>query len=136
MPVSYHGTSRNHATHLAQGNISVTVGAGEFGRGFYTQSSIGNAMRWAAGRSPHPAILVINIPAHIYANLNVVTLSLQAARSMNQRLRYQNQAGTYTYGCDVIEGPLVSQPQIRQYKFESIVAENLLNGPTTTRTVI
>ncbi|MCH8295725.1 hypothetical protein IH992_31995 [Candidatus Poribacteria bacterium] len=61
MPISYHGTSRNHATHLAQGKISVSVGAGEFGRGFYAQSSIGNAMRWAAGRSPNPAVLVINI---------------------------------------------------------------------------
>lgn len=136
MPVSYHGTSRSHATHLAHGNIFVAVGAGEFGRGFYTQSSIGNAMRWAAGRSPNPAVLVIDIPAREYASLNIAILSLKAAGSLNRRLRNQNQTGTYRRGCDVIEGPLVSQPQIRQYKFESIVAENLLNGPVTTRTVI
>ena len=136
MPVFYHGTSRNHATHLAQSNISVSVGAGEFGRGFYAQSSIGNAMRWAAGRSPNPAVLIINIPTHEYANLNVVLLSLKAARSLNRRLRNRNQIGTYLRGCDAIEGPLVSQPQIHQYKFESTTAESLLNGSATTRTVI
>jgi hypothetical protein len=113
-----------------------TVGSGEFGRGFYTQSSIGNAMRWTAGRSPDPAVLIINIPAQEYTNLNVVRLSLNAARALNQRLRRRNQTGSYMYGCDVLEGPIVSQPQIQQYKFESLRAENLLNGPATTRTVI
>ena len=136
MPISYHGTSRNHAAYMAQGNISVAPGRGEFGQGFYTQHSSGNAMRWAAGRSPNPAVLVVDIPAQDYVNLHRVFFSLKAARSLNRRLRNRNETASYRHGCDVIEGPLVSNPQIQQYKFESKVAENLLNGPVTTRTVI
>jgi hypothetical protein len=121
---------------MAQGNISVALGRGEFGQGFYTQSSSGNAMRWAAGRSPNPAVLVIDIPAQDSVNLYRVILSLKAARSLNRRLRNRNETASYRRGCDVTEGPLVSNPQIQQYKFESKAAENLLNGPVTTRTVI
>src|SRR5260370_1277806 len=49
MPVLYHGTSWAVATTIAgnpaAGTIDVTRGRGEFGRGFYTQDSSGNAAR-------------------------------------------------------------------------------------------
>lgn len=49
MPVLYHGTSRAFATAMAgtpvSGTVDVTRGRGEFGRGFYTQDSSGNAAR-------------------------------------------------------------------------------------------
>lgn len=133
--LSYHGTSLAHAAYMAQGNISVTKGGDEFGRGFYTQKSRANAARWAFTRYPAPAILEIGIPDHIYDSFHVVCLDLIKARKLVQRLRNTNKTNSYLRKCDVIEGPLAGSPQHIQYKFESDSAQNVLNGSAATREV-
>ena len=140
MPVLYHGTSRANAQAMAgtaaAGTIDVTRGRGEFGRGFYTQRSSGNAARRAHtlyGRNA--AVLVLAIDDHAYHSLNFRRLTLNMAQMLNGRLRANNLQHTYVTPHDAIVGPLVYQPRIEQQKFQSENAQALLNGPLTQRTV-
>lgn len=140
MPVLYHGTSRAFAVSMAgtsiSGTIDVTRGRGEFGRGFYTQDSSGNAAR--RGQTLYgnnSAVLVLTISDQAYHALNLRRLSLNMAQMLNARLRTSNAQHTYTTMHDAIVGPLVHRPRIEQQKFQTVNAQNLLNGPATQRTV-
>src|SRR5438552_8931571 len=124
MPVLYHGTSRAFATAMAgiaaAGTINVGRGRGEFGRGFYTQDSSGNAAR--RGQTLYgnnSAVLVLTIDDDEYYALNLQRLTLNMAQMLNARLRGQGRQHTYTTVHDAIVGPLVNQPRIEQQKFHS-----------------
>ena len=140
MPKLYHGTRRQFAIAMSdtpsRGTIDVlTRGSGEFGKGFYTQDSISNAHRWAHGRFPNDeAILILDIDNDEYHALKIRRLSHQQATRLTSRLSPVTK-GTYTTADDVIVGPLLSGPQIEQQKFQTAVAQDLLNGPNTQRTV-
>jgi hypothetical protein len=137
----YHGTSRPHATAMAAtspnpGTIDVSRGRGEFGRGFYTQDSAGNAFRRAQllyGGSAVVMVLAIN--SHAYHGLTFKRLALNAAKKLDAKLTGRNTRHTYTTADDVVVGPLVNQPNIMQQKFQTANAQALLNGPQTRRTI-
>src|SRR5262249_25229291 len=117
--------------------IDVTIGRGEFGRGFYTQTSSGNAYR--RGQSLYgnnSAMLILDVDDTAYHGLVMQHLTLNMAQMLNATLRNQNTQGTYTTHHDVIVGPLVGQPRIEQQKFQSGNAQTLLNGAQTQRTVL
>ncbi len=140
MPVYYHGTSHAFATAMRgtpiNGAIDVTAGGGEFGRGFYTQASVSNAHRRGhAIYGNNGAVLIVDIDDALYHSLHFRTLTLNAAQMLNARLK-GNQRNSYTTAHDVIVGPLVGQPRVMQQKFQSLTAQNLLNGQNTQRTVI
>src|SRR6266404_2115392 len=135
MPVLYHGTSRAFATAMAGtpaagGTIDVRIGGGEFGRGFYTQSSSGNAYRrgQALYGSNNSAMLVLDIDDVAYHSLVVRRLTLNMAQMLNARLRSNSTLKKYRTNHDAIVGPLVGQPRIEQQKFQSTSAQALLNG--------
>jgi hypothetical protein len=143
MPLLYHGTSQTLATAMAgnlaaAGTIDVTRGRGEFGRGFYTQSSSSNAYRRGQSLygSNNSAMLVLDIDDVSYHGLSFQRLTLNRAQALNTALRNNNTQGTYTTNHDVIIGPLVSQARIEQQKFQTVGAETLLNGVRTQRTVV
>jgi hypothetical protein len=143
MPVLYHGTSRAFATAMAGtpaagGTIDVTIGRGEFGRGFYTQSSSGNAYRrgQALYGGNNSALLILDVDDAEYHSLNVRHLTLNMAQMLNAALRSKNTQGTFTTNHDAIVGPLIGQPRIEQQKFQSGTAETLLNGAQTQRTIV
>lgn len=118
------------------GAIDVTLGGGEFGRGFYTQDSSGNAAR--RGQTLYgnaSAVLVLIIGNQAYHSLNQKRLTLNMAQALNARLRGQKATRTYTTSHDAIVGPLVYQPIIEQQKFQTMNAQAVLNGPLTKRTV-
>jgi hypothetical protein len=135
----YHGTLHHHA-HAIVGPpaaVDVTRGGGEFGRGFYVQTSPGNAKRWASGRSPKNAVVIkLKMDKEVYASLNPVVLNHQQARKLSIRLSKHNQCNTYVKACHVIVGPLNNNQRIEQFKFESAHSQNVLNGPNTTLTVL
>lgn len=137
MPTLYHGTSRAFAMAMCgttnRGTIDVTRGGGEFGRGFYTQDSLGRAHLWAQYRFPNPAVLVLEINNQEYDALDARRLTLDDALRLNQRLRNRRAQATYTTRHDVIVGPLVTKPHVEQQKFQSQAAQNLLNGQKTQR---
>jgi hypothetical protein len=118
------------------GTIDVTRGRGEFGRGFYTQDSIGNAARRGdLLYGNHAALLVLTIDDHAYHALTIERLTLNRAQMLQARLRANGIQHSFTTKHDVIVGPLVNQPRIMQQKFQSADAQALLNGPLTQRTV-
>lgn len=139
MPIKYHGTSKENAIAMAAnpGTIDViTKGGGEFGRGFYTQDSLGNAFRRGyLLYGTNGAVLVLSIDDPTYHALSFMRLSLNRAQMLNARLRSRNATSTYTTRHDVIVGPLVNQSKIMQQKFQSLSAQTLINGPRTQRTV-
>lgn len=118
------------------GTIDVTHGRGEFGRGFYTQNSSGNAVR--RGQTLYgnnSAVFVLAIDQQAYHALNVRRLTLKMAEMLNARLRASNAQDTYTTAHDALVGPLVHHPRIEQQKFQTVHAQHLLNGPLTQRTM-
>jgi hypothetical protein len=136
MPVLYHGTNRPFATTMAAGAVDVTRGGGEFGRGFYTQDSSGNAARrgqYLYGNNS--AVLILTLDDRAYHALNFRRLTLSMAQALNARLRAGNARQTYVTPHDALVGPLVYQPRIEQQKFQSANAQDLLNGLLTQRTV-
>ena len=140
MPVVFHGTRRAFALAMAgtsaAGTIDVTRGGGEFGRGFYAQDSSGNAARRGqAIYGNNSAVLVLTIDDPAYHALNFGRLTLNMAQRLNAQLRGNHTQHTYISAHDVIVGPLVHQPRIEQQKFQTINAQNLLNGALTQRTV-
>lgn len=139
MPVLYHGTAREAASAMAAdpGTIDVARGAGEFGRGFYAQSSVSNAMRWAQGRRQAVGcVLRLQIDDAEYARLDCRILKPKQASRLTARLRARKETATYRMGCDVIVGPLKRNENNSQYKFESLRSQDLLNGPQTRREVL
>jgi hypothetical protein len=139
LPVFFHGTTRPFAVALATvpGTINVLTGGGEFGRGFYTQTSVGNAMRWASGRSPNnAAVLQVEIADPHYNLLDRIMLSLSQAIRLTVSLRTSGTEATWTRGCEVLVGPLNGNIRIEQQKSESAASQTLLNGADTTRTAL
>lgn len=140
MPFLYHGTNRPFATAMCgprgqPGTIDVTRGGGEFGRGFYTQQSLSNALRRGyAIYGLSAAVLVLEVDDQQFHRLQVKRLNLLQAQRLNARLR-GNARNTYVTRHDAIIGPLVFQPKVMQQKFQSVNAGELLNGPFTQRTV-
>jgi hypothetical protein len=140
MPPLYHGTSQVFAIAMAgtpaAGTIDVTRGGGEFGRGFYTQGSSGNAAR--RGQSIYGnggAVFILSIDNQAYhTTLRFKLITLNMAQMLNARLTGHARK-TYTTTHDVMAGPLVYQPRIQQQKFQTENARALLNGPLTQRTV-
>ncbi|HVC93848.1 MAG TPA: hypothetical protein VND64_09160 [Pirellulales bacterium] len=140
MPVLYHGTSRAMATAMAAtpvlGTIDVTRGRGEFGRGFYTQASSGNAARRGQtlyGNSS--AVLILIIDDHAFNALNFRRLTLNMAQMLNAQLKANKTRHTFRTPHDVMVGPLVYQPRIEQQKFQTAKVQTLLNGLLTQRVV-
>lgn len=140
MPLLYHGTNRLFATVMCgpigqPGSVDVTRGGGEFGRGFYTQVSLSNALRRGyALYGVDAVVLVLDVDDQQYHRLRFKRLNLQQAQRLNSRLKGKAR-GTYVTRHDAIVGPLVFQPKVMQQKFQSTNAENLLNGPFTQRTL-
>ncbi len=141
MPRLFHGTGRAFAVAMAGaapvGTIDVARGGGEFGRGFYTQDSIGNAARrgyYLYGNGSAVLVLAIDDPS--YHALSFWRLTLNRAQMLNAQLRGSNTHTTFTTNDDVVVGPLIHQPSIEQQKFQTANSQTLLNGPLTQRSVI
>lgn len=140
MPTFYHGTRLADAVAMAgpPGTIDVTRGGGEFGRGFYTQSSRSNALTWAQNRfgAQFPCVLAVDLEDGIYASLRKRRLSHQQAARLTQQLRRHRKTKTHLVGVDVVVGPLSGSQQIEQQKFESANSQAVLNGPSSKRHVV
>jgi hypothetical protein len=138
----FHGTGQQDATLMQgpPGQINVTIGGGEFGRGFYTQHSERKAREWArklaARLNGPPVVLRLDIDDAAYGALNIFYLNAQRGLNLTEILDFWHAKDVFTTGCcDVIEGPIAGDAQRIQQKFESNDAQDLLNGNQTIRTV-
>ena len=143
MPKFYHGTRVPVATVMAgvpaHGGIDVSFGGGEFGQGFYTQSSKSNSLTWALNHCGNPlaaCILEVEIDPVKFAAFAKRLLNQKQSQKLTQRLRNKGTTRTHRVGVDVVIGPLAGSLRIKQQKFESKNAEVVLNGPQTQRRVI
>jgi hypothetical protein len=138
MPTFFHGTRRNDALAMMPGAIDVSLGGGEFGRGFYTQSSAANALTWVQHLPAvqQACVLALDIDDPGYAALTKLALNLAQARRLTRHLRAAGTTRTYQSGRDVTVGPLNGSNYIEQQKFESASAQGLLNGPQTKRSIL
>ena len=128
----YHGTSQIFAQAIAgpPTNVDVTKGKGEMGMGFYLGDSLSLALTRAAGKGLK-SVLEFDIDNQSYAKLNLKQLSLKQVKKDWTELRKLKITNSYKYNVDVVFGPLATHPYACQYKFESIVAQNLLNSINT-----
>ena len=100
------------------------------------QDSISNAFR--RGQTlygSNAAILVITIDNHVYHVLTIRRLTLKDAQQLDATLTGTYARHTYVTADDIIIGPLVGNPRIMQQKFQTIMAQALLNGLQTLRIV-
>ena len=131
----FHGTDRNGADTL-QGpptNVDVTRGGGELGQGFYLGDNLTLAISWAKGRYRNPGVLDFEINNQQYAQLSFKRLTHQNVLRTWQQLRRMGVHRTYTFGDDVVYGPLATIPYAAQYKFETPAAQTVLNNSNTNR---
>jgi hypothetical protein len=137
----FHGTKRQIAATLAGvppggGTISVTRGAGEFGKGFYTGESEALAHAWAQNRfRADPGVLQLDVSDSVYKSLKRKDLDEKRACALTRELRSRKATGTYVSGHDVLAGPIENRPRYTQQKFESLGSASVLNGNGTVRTV-
>ena len=124
----YHGTSLAAAQALA-GNppqVSVSVGGGELGQGFYTGDHVALAAAWARGRYPAWVVLEISVSVADYISLAPLVLNWSQVVNTWNQLRVSGMTHTFQFGYDVIYGPLATFPHAGQHKFESLAAEVVL----------
>src|ERR1700752_2087914 len=93
------------------GQIDVTRGGGEFGRGFYTQYAEYHALAWAirvqARLNGAPCVLRLDIDDAAYGTLTVHYLDAVTGPALAAMLDQTGQKGTYVEGThDLIEGPI------------------------------
>jgi hypothetical protein len=143
VPTVFHGTGLNDAHSMAgpPGQIDVTLGGGEFGRGLYTQYSERRALAWAIRVSARlngpPCVLRLDIDDAEYGKFAILYLDAQTGPALTDDLDNTGQRRTYVDGShDLIEGPIMGNVRHMQQKFESAHSQAVLNGASTTRTVI
>ncbi len=143
MPTVFHGTGLHDAQTMAgsPGQIDVTLGGGEFGRGFYTEYSERRALAWAIRvrtRLNGPAcVLRLNIDNTDYGNFAILYLDAHTGPALTNHLDNTGQRRNYEDGNhDLIEGPIMGNMGHMQQKFESAHSQAVLNGNSTTRTVV
>jgi hypothetical protein len=143
MPTVFHGTGLNDAVLMAgpPGQIDVTRGGGEVGRGFYTQYSERNALRWALRVSVRlngaPCVLRVDVDDATWGAFDIVYLDANTGPALTDQLDQAGERHTYVNGtCDLLEGPIAGDVARIQHKFESDPAQAVLNGPLTVRTIV
>lgn len=126
----YHGTNKSSKKNIIGPPLQVEInkGGGELGQGFYTGENLSMAITWAKGRFREPSVIEFEISNKLYATLNIKHLSHHQVLNDWHQLKSMGLHKIYKYGYDVVFGPLATNPFAIQYKFESIIAENLLNN--------
>ena len=136
----YHGTDTTSAQNIVgpPSNIDVTVGCGELGRGFYMAHSVAIAISWAVGRHGmgHTRVIAADIDEGAYSRLSIRVLNHSAVLNTWQQLRYNNLECRWLFGVDVVYGPLATISHEVQHKFESSIAQGLLNSQQTKLRVL
>ncbi|MGY4539887.1 hypothetical protein ACVW0P_004328 [Mucilaginibacter sp. UYNi724] len=131
--ISYHGTNKKNALIIVgpPSIVSVNIGKGELGKGFYTGSSIALAAIWAQVRYGTEAVVIeFDIPKPRFVQLKGKIIKTQSeVVSTWANLKLNGETNTYLSGYDYIVAPFAIIEDIGyQFKFESQKAEDELNA--------
>jgi hypothetical protein len=135
----YHGTSKKTADHLQQGNIDPVAGGGELGQGFYLGDQLWAAKAWAYNRHKgNSGVLKVEVPESGFYALSIEPLTRLEAISLRRKIKALGATRTYLHGFDVLWSPIVGTTKVEaeQYKYESQMSINLLNGASCIRSVV
>lgn len=139
---SFHGTLQAAAAHLATGAVDVTLGGGELGRGFYSGQYLHQAKAWAAhksrGMEKQLNVVSFSVTETDLWQLNIVPLDRIAAVANCIKIKRQDSTRTFQFEADLVWAPIVGTGRINgdQYKWESALAQLLLNGAQVVRGLI
>ena len=138
---SYHGTSPEIVSNILKHGISVSIGGGELGQGFYTGEHLHEAKAWAYQKSKSKQNNVIEFEHNDedILSLDIIELNHGAANLKRSNIKKTNQTRVYLFNVDLVWSPIVGTDRVSgmQYKWESSISESLLNCPTQTiKTVI
>jgi hypothetical protein len=127
----FHGTNNQSAVDLASGRISVSLGGGELGGGFYTGDQLYEAHAWAYQKyQKAKAVLKLEIDDDEFLNLNPRCLSRKETHLFRKKIRDSSKTRSFLFNENVIWAPVVgkSVPNFNQIKFESKLSQNYLNS--------
>lgn len=135
----YHGTSKQVASDLQLGKIGRTLGGGELGQGFYLGEMLWVAKAWAHNcHLNDAAVLKVDVPDSSFNVLSIEVMSRIEALALRKEIKANITTRTYVHHRDVIWSPIVGTTRVEadQYKYESQVGTDLLNGALCNRSVI
>jgi hypothetical protein len=139
MIVCYHGCSESVITELVAGNIDVSIGGGELGRGFYTSIELWTAKIWALNLYKSETVLKIEMPWQEFEKLKPLVLTFEQTCDYHKRIKKLRATRTYLFHRHVIWSPIVGDQmngKDDQFKWESKTAELLLKGEKVKRTQV
>ena len=151
----FHGGEKNVIESLVDGNIDVTLGGGELGRGFYLGKELKEAKAWAYHKYKDRAgILMLKIKDDDFLDFNPLPLNYYQALIKRFEIKRSGQARTYLFNENIVWSPIIgnidaywsddtsnilispSVPQENeQYKYESRRAQDFINSNLVRRDV-
>jgi len=139
MIVCYHGCSKKIISGLIAGNIDVSLGGGELGRGFYTSLELWTAKIWTLTQYQSETVLKIEMSEQAFTELEPLILTFEQACHYRQLIKQHRATRTYLFHQHVIWSPIVGDQmngKDDQFKWESKKAERLLNSDKVRKTLI
>lgn len=134
----FHGTSRASLANILGQNpppntVDVTLGGGEFGRGFYVGTDPVMAASLARGKFKRDAAVIefnvdnrelLTLQNYIIRRRDIVYWGWRTFIAAGLR-------NTHLFNTDLVIGPYALFDFSKQYKFESKTAENVINSSPT-----
>jgi hypothetical protein len=93
MIISYHGCRQEDLAKLIAGQIDVSLGGGELGRGFYTTLSFYTAKEWAWHKYKSLTVLEIAISDQDFYDLDPLVLTPEQTYAYRRHIRAQARVG-------------------------------------------
>lgn len=143
MKNNYHGSTASAIDAIHVGNIDWTLGGGELGRGFYTTPDIWVASKasWNCGKDESVSVVELIVKNSDCNKLHQEVFDLHYAQLERKKIKAMQGNGPrdFVYHFfDIIQSPIVGKEMYNrnlQHKWQSIVAQDLLNSNLVTRTI-
>ncbi len=140
MIICYHGCPQNVIETLVSGKIDISLGGGELGRGFYSTLDLWVAKRWALSNYQSETVLKIEISDESFDDLDSLILSKSQVQYYRKLIKKLKETRTYQFHRNIIYSPIVgdrmADKNVFQLKWESKMAERLLNSDAVRRSKI
>ena len=137
---SYHGSSPEIVQDLLNDTISVELGGGELGQGFYTGEQLYQAKAWAKHRfnKTQKNVLELEHSDDDVFLLNIKEMNTNQANLKRSHIKKKGETRTYIFNVDMVWSPIVGTDRIssEQYKWESLTSEYLLNSIKTPKSIL
>ena len=140
MLICYHGCTKHVIKKLLSGEIDISLGGGELGRGFYSTLNLWVAKRWTWYKYQSKTVLKLEILDEHFFELDVRFLTDDEAIKYRKSIKYLGETRTYLFNKDIVWSPIVGDQMVgkkeEQIKWESKKAEQLLNSDLVKRSQV